>query len=133
VSVRSVLNDHQRGLVSAAQKSVDKQGAYAEAVPGALANGTRTTVPSGSDVVLDPLRTWRTRARATYADLKALDKGSKHRSLALRVFAELDNALYHQVRSFKKDTADRPGEAKKAAAFFNDYAADFKKLRKELY
>jgi hypothetical protein len=133
VSVRAVLNDHQRGLVSAAQKSLDKQGDYATAVPGAFADGTRTTVPSASDVVLDPLRTWRKRARATYSDLKALDKGSNHRSLALRVFAELDNALYHQVRSLKKDTSGRPGEAKKAAAFFKDYDADFKKLRKALY
>jgi hypothetical protein len=133
VSVKGVLNDHQRGLISAQAKSLDKQGAYAQALPGAFADGTRTTVPSASDVVLDPLRTWRKRARSTYDDLKALDKGTDNRSLALRVFAELDNALYHQVRSLKKGTADRPGEAKKAASFFDDYAKDFKKLRKELY
>jgi hypothetical protein len=133
VSVRSVIAGHQPGLMSAQQKSLDKQGAYADAVPGAFADGTRTTVPTASDVVLDPLRTWRRRARATYDDLKALDKGASNRSLALRVFAELDNALYHQVRSLKKGTADRPGEAKKAAAFFDDYAKDFKKLRKALY
>jgi hypothetical protein len=133
VSVRSVIADHQRGLVSAQSSSLEKQSDYAKALPGAFADGTRTTVPGASDAVLDPMRTWRKRARATYDDIKDLDKGTNNRKLALRVFALLDNALYHQVRSLKKDTKDRPGEAKKAAAFFDDYAKDFKKLRKELY
>jgi hypothetical protein len=130
-SVADVLTRHRGKMARLELVYLKTDYRYAKAVAKAFTNGA-TSVPGASDSFLNTARSWRTAVRDTYDAVKALDKDTPGRSLALLTYAQLDNAIYHNIAGLKVGK-DPSGEFKKAKAFMVAYRSNNATLNRRLF